>query len=454
MSNQLMYRIADKLLHVQHLQTHDVFLKGFRIFLAYRPSLETWIDANYSPYLTQNSRHSYEVDISDAVMTPPQYGYSFRSQSYARRTRLDLEVEPIDFEMSLDIEEQAALSAQKERNEKRIRGAGYHVYENCSPGREGCHGPFVSFCNRHQGPHPQSGASMPQNMDGDDEREPAICEEGQNEQNQDISGMEMGVDLKEGVRIKTDSRGYEADDDDEPCEPVHSYTHIYTEDRILTLRIPYLGPVGWTVPARNGIQTTRPFLIYQDPTAGYASPPMPAEAGKHIDEHIHLLASDDKENVADDLEEEEDEREMTDRDIYVQDNMVAEAESIVALAAMNDGWNIRSLRNRLQHLGHLGHGYHGNSSDAQTHGLDPQLYGYGDDTGERSQQYLDHQHQQQQQDDQPEMEINVTPGGSLEASPVRPQRAHAHSNSVVMVSSSRRAGRLDEGFPRPPSEFF
>lgn len=252
------------------------------------------------------------------------------------------------------------------------------------------------------------------------------------------------------------------EEEDEHCEPAHSYTHIHTGDRILTLRIPYLGPVGWTVPARDGPQATRPFLIYQDPTAGYPSPPLPAAAGKPIDEHVNLLASDDKENGAEDMDEDEEEEDLPDRDAYVQDNMVAEAESIVELAAMNGGWNIWSLRNRPHHLdleqGEYGYGYgYGYPDNEQGQGLDHR-YGHG---------YEFQQHQyNQQQDHQPEMEFSVAVGGSLEASPVRSQRAH--SNSIVIVSPPRRTGRLDErdagndgrvgvrwdGSPRAPSGFF
>ncbi|EDN03066.1 predicted protein [Histoplasma mississippiense (nom. inval.)] len=182
-------------------------------------------------------------------------------------------------------------------------------------------------------------------------------------------------------------------------------------------------PVGWTVPARDGPQATKPFLIYQDPTAGYQSPPLPAEARKPVDEHVHLLASDDKENVAVDMDENEEVEDIPEQDVYVQDNMVAEAENIVELAAMNDGWNIWTLRNR-PHEGEYGYEY-GIAENDHRHGLDFQA-----GEGHR----LQHN---QQQGHQPEMEINVDVGGSLEASPVRSQRAH--SNSIVIRASAGQA---------------
>ncbi|OJD16283.1 hypothetical protein AJ78_03534 [Emergomyces pasteurianus Ep9510] len=305
----------------------------------------------------------------------------------------------------------------------------------------------VGYFDGYQGPYTPFGPPISQEANRNSEISQPVCIEEQCDGNRSVSDMHMDVDMDVDIGIKMEMelgfRAY-AGQETEPSEPSH-YTHIHTGDRILTLRIPYLGPVSWTVPARDGSQATRPFLIYQDPTAGFPSPPLPAEASKLIDEHVHLLASDDKENVADGVgegeveEEEGGEGDLPDRDAYVQDNMVAEAESIVELAAMSDGWNIWSLRSRPHHLdfdqGEYGYGFeYGHADNGHGYGMDYQYgHGYG---------FQRHQHNQQQ-DHQPEMEFNVTVGGSLEASPVRAQRAH--SNSIVLVNSPRRTGRLDDG---------
>ncbi|PGH02402.1 hypothetical protein AJ79_07634 [Helicocarpus griseus UAMH5409] len=312
----------------------------------------------------------------------------------------------------------------------------------------------MGYCNTYQSPYIPLGPYIPTRPPGHDENARPIYMRGQRETCSGITGTEMGPEI--------DFEPYAADDEDEPSEPAHSYTHIHTGDRILTLRIPYLGPVGWTVPAREGSQATRPFLIYQDPTAGYLSPPLPAGAGKPIDEHINLLASDDKENIGEDIDEGEEEEDSPDRDAYVQDNMVAEAENIIELAAMNDGWNVRALRNRLQQYddqGGYGYGY-GHGNDGNPQGLEHQ-YWYGNQNngyGYEFQQY------HQRPDNQPEVGINVALGGSLEASPVRSQRAN--SSSVVVVSPPRGSGRANaedggsggrgrwNGSPRTPSGFF
>ncbi|OAX81241.1 hypothetical protein ACJ72_04419 [Emergomyces africanus] len=285
----------------------------------------------------------------------------------------------------------------------------------------------ADYVDGYQGQCTQFGSPIPQNTNGNYENSQTPCIEDQYGADQCVSDMEMELDMGFGFRAY-------ADEEAEPSEPSH-YTHIHTGDRILTLRIPYLGPVSWTVPARDGSQATRPFLIYQDPTAGFPSPPLPAEAGKSIDEHVHLLASDDKENVADDMGEGEEEGDLPDRDAYVQDNMVAEAESIIELAAMNDGSNIWSFRSRPHRLeldqGEYGYGFEYGYPDNDHH-QDEHGYGF-------RRQQLDHQ----QQGHQSEMEFNVAIGASLEASPVRSQRAH--SNSIVIVSPQRRPSHLEDG---------
>ncbi|EEQ89005.1 uncharacterized protein BDCG_04125 [Blastomyces dermatitidis ER-3] len=367
---------------------------------------------NYVAYQVHDAPYSYGADCSGMAMASPEYEHQFCSlRSHTGRPRLEIDVEPVDLEMSLDIEEQAALSAQRERDERRCREGRNGVCE----GHGGHQMPPVVYSDGYHGPDVPLGCPIYQNTNRNSETPQHIRVEEQCGPNQKAPEVEM------------DFRPC-ADDKDEPCEHEHSYTHIHTGDRVLTLRIPYLGPVGWTVPARDGPQTTRPFLIYQDPTAGYRSPPPPPTAKRPIGERVHLLASDDKENVAEDMDENEEEGNIPDHDAsYVEDNMVAEAESIVELAAMNDGWDLWTLRNRPQHLslsqGGPGYG-HGHDLDHQ--------YGHGHG--------LQHN---PQQDDEPEIEYNVAVGGSLEASPVRSQRAH--SNSIVIVSPPRRASRLDDG---------
>ncbi|QSS58682.1 hypothetical protein I7I51_08111 [Histoplasma capsulatum] len=332
----------------------------------------------------------------------------------------------------IELIRQAALSAQRKRSERGITEARYGVNEELC----GHQVSPVVYCSSYHGPDVPLDTPISQNTKRNNENSQHLRIHEQCGSNQ--SGSEVEIDFRRCTH------------EDEPCEPTQSYTHIHTGDRLLTLRIPYLGPVGWTVPARDGPQATKPFLIYQDPTAGYQSPPLPAEARKPVDEHVHLLASDDKENVAVDMDENEEVEDIPEQDVYVQDNMVAEAENIVELAAMNDGWNIWTLRNR-PHEGEYGYEY-GIAENDHRHGLDFQA-----GEGHR----LQHN---QQQGHQPEMEINVDVGGSLEASPVRSQRAH--SNSIVIVSPPRRAGRLDggdvandsfvtwDGSPRAASLFF
>ncbi|KLJ06514.1 hypothetical protein EMPG_10082 [Blastomyces silverae] len=372
---------------------------------------------NYVAYQVHDAPYSYGADCSVIAMASSEYEHQFCSQrSHAGRLRLEIDVEPVDLEMSLDIEEQAAMSAQRERDERRSREARNGVYE----GYEGHQMPLVVYSDGYHGPDVPLGCPISQNTNRNNENPQHIHIEEQCGSNQNVPEVEM------------DFRPC-ADDEDEPCEPEHRYTHIHTGDRVLTLRIPYLGPVGWTVPARDGQQTTRPFLIYQDPTAGYRSPPPPPAAAKRpIGERVDLLASDDKENVAEDIDENEEEGNILDQDAsYVEDNMVAEAESIVELATMNDEWGLWMLRNRPQHLSS------GDGGPRYGYGL---WHGYG----------LDHQYEHghalqhnPRQDHELEIEYNVAVGGSLEASPVRSQRAH--SNSIVIVSPPRRAGRLDEG---------
>ncbi|OJD11892.1 hypothetical protein ACJ73_09442 [Blastomyces percursus] len=369
---------------------------------------------NYVAYSVHDAPYSYGADFSGIAVTSPEYEHQFCSQRrYASRHRLEVDVEPVDLEMSLDIEEQAALSAQRERDERRCREARNGVYE----GREGHQMPLAVSSDEYHDPDVPLGYPISQNTNRNNEKAQHIHIEEQCGPNQNAPKVEL------------DFRPC-ADDEDEPCEPEHKYTHIHTSDRVLTLRIPYLGPVGWTVPARDGPQTTRPFLIYQDPTVGYRSTPPPPAAKRPTGERVHLLASDDKENIAEDMDENEEEGIIPDQDAsYVEDNMVAEAESIVELAALNDGWDLWTLRNRPQHLS-LGEG--------------GPRYGYGHGHGYDLAHQYGHGHGLQPNPPQePEIEYNVAVGRSSEASPVRSQRAH--SNSIVIVSSPWRAGRLDEG---------
>ncbi|PGH05557.1 hypothetical protein GX51_02896 [Blastomyces parvus] len=389
---------------------------------------------NYVAYQVHEAAHSYGADGSWIAMASPEYEHQLCDQrSHAGRPRLEIDVEPVDLEMSLDIEEQAALSAQRDKEERRSREARNGIYQ----GHEGHQMPPIMYSDRYHGPNVPLGCPISLNTNRNNENPQHIYIEEQCGSDQNVPEVEM------------DFRPCVGDEDEpcEPCEPEHSYTHIHTGDRVLTLRIPYLGPVGWTVPARDGPQATRPFLIYQDPTAGYPSPPPPPAAKRPIGEHVHLLASDDKENVAEDMDENEEEGNTPDPEAsYVEDNMVAEAESIVELAAMNDGWDLWTLRNRPQHPsfgeGGPGYGYDLDHQYGHAHGF---------------------QHNPQQ-DLEPEIEFNVAVGGSMEASPLRSQRAH--SNSIVIVSPPRRGGRLDEGnggnaasarwdgSPRPASSMF
>lgn len=67
----------------------------------------------------------------------------------------------------------------------------------------------------------------------------------------------------------------------------------------LQQKSPYLGPCGWTVPSRfgNGSKESTPFLIYQDPE-GY-EPRQPACIEKQMDENPfwYMAYNDDKENA-------------------------------------------------------------------------------------------------------------------------------------------------------------
>lgn len=70
-----------------------------------------------------------------------------------------------------------------------------------------------------------------------------------------------------------------------------SGTGICGRTRGFQLKSPYLGPVAWTVPARNSGQPSKPFLIYQDPP--WLEPPDAV-----IDTWGYVAASDDKENCS------------------------------------------------------------------------------------------------------------------------------------------------------------
>ncbi|WEW57724.1 hypothetical protein PRK78_003191 [Emydomyces testavorans] len=90
-----------------------------------------------------------------------------------------------------------------------------------------------------------------------------------------------------------------------------------------TYQSPYASPpVGWTVPSRSNPTPSRPFTIYQDPP--WYEPEPPVE-----NPYWDTLASDDKENIPHDFTS----AELLGRNSpFVEDNTVAEAENIVALA--------------------------------------------------------------------------------------------------------------------------
>ncbi|KAK2800482.1 hypothetical protein FQN51_006051 [Onygenales sp. PD_10] len=424
----------------------------------------------YGSYQTPNPAYSQEWTGSN-----PQSC----NMSHLGKRLSEIEMEPIDFEMSLDIEEQAALWAQKKRDEERLEKARERLYENNE-------GPERS-CQRQNGYEEPFGSAVLAGTASYDDIS-SVC----TEDHYETIGRKQGETGLFG--LYTDEDDTEEEKAGEVDEEYGAYYHlitpkeprptfVHTENRILTLRSPYLGPVGWTVPRRDGLQLTKPFLIYQDPSVmstktaaylGYSAPPptpradprRPAFATWPVNEHINLLASDDKENVPGDIDEEDEDEDMPDRDAHVQDNIVAEAENIVELAAsrerrdffVGDQMLPRSFEYGYQENAYAGGEYRYENEHENGHEeydqFDPQL---------EQQRMRERERQREQRE--AEMEFNIAMGDSLDASPVRSQRAH--SNSIVAVISPPRrvlgvgvddagdpVGRGWDGSPGAPLGFF
>ncbi|KAK2793603.1 hypothetical protein FQN50_009999 [Emmonsiellopsis sp. PD_5] len=350
----------------------------------------------------------------------------------------------------------AALWAQKKRDEERLEKARERMYEdNEDPKRS------FQRQNGYEEPYTPFGSAVLASTASYEENISSVC----TEDHYETIGRKQGeTGLFELYTDEDDTEEEEAGEVEEeygayyhlttPKEPRPTFVH--TENRILTLRSPYLGPVGWTVPRRDGLQLTKPFLIYQDPSVmstntaaylGYSAPPptprahlrRPAFATWPVNEHINLLASDDKENVPGDINEEDEDEDMPDRDVYVQDNIVAEAENIVELAASRERRNFFVGNQMLS--GSFGYGSRENGYAGGEY-----RYEHEDENGHEEYDEFDPQLEQQRMRERErqreqregEMEFNVAMGGSLDASPVRSQRAHSNS-IVVVVSPPRRA---------------
>ncbi|KAI1933222.1 hypothetical protein LOZ65_000431 [Ophidiomyces ophidiicola] len=333
------------------------------------------------------------------------------------QTRRTTSIDPVEYELAADIEEQAERSLSRQTPPALFAGWNFDIFEDPAENDDTVDHNNLGQDHRingdsernygHNGSSYISGVHeyhadfqfpdwCTMNSDGADYSS-LVVEEGEPSKLSDEEPNGFAFSHEEvsqynensqyaanGVSMSADSAGL----DRELWSPIDGPLES-------TYRSPYMGPVGWTVPHRAGPNSSQPFLIYQDPS-WYEPEPSP------INPYWDLLASDDKENAI---------PEGMETGIrpppVAEDNIVTEALNIVTLAASNQHWPLRPLNPTNGWANYSSSTYHRNlnARSSTTSGIG----------------------------------LDVETGAAPFATPARGR--HRHSNSLTMTDSDRAARR-------------